>query len=66
MVTRHAFKDMWAKFENTDVKNYENIKNLEKEALFPFASQNQTNKKYISPYDSLKKNEKIKYDESKG
>lgn len=62
---RTAYKEMWKSFENTHIKNYENVRNLENNTLFPLSSSNfQPAKRFISPYDSLRKN--AKYAESGG
>lgn len=59
---------MWKDFEITNVQNYENVKNLENQALFPNDKfkKDSLKKSSNSPYDSNQKTEKLRYNDSGG
>ena len=66
-MNRHAFKDMWNNFQNSDINKYEKVKNLENETLFPNGSFKRMSSKIgSSPHESGRKSDKFKYNESGG
>ena len=68
LINRHAYRDLWQNFEHTQMNQFENVKNLENEALFPNENHKKLPAKKLgySSFESRQKNEKLKFDQSGG